>query len=372
MKNPDEYKLIQEMMIDNSKQDQLYTAGNYWKFYEKNILNQIKNNDLKQFRSWPGGVGSGNIQSFGGGENELLRKYLKNFHPFDLKFEKLDNSIIVKKYNGLINKISKLFPILSFFAIRSAEARSYFFQLIKEKQNYLYDLVSTLDKSLVQISDSEFGKPTGFYRNKKFYTTKFLEEILHIHFIKKNCDIESINSITELGPGYGLMASGLLKLNKNLKYLIIDIPPILFFSEYYLKNLGFKVFGYREMKESKKFDLRTIFKDFQVCVLPPWKLNLLNNYKTDLFINVDSFQEMEKEQSLNYLKIFQNAAKYIYLDNLIHGHKKTNKKDSFGVVNSTTRADLEKSILQEFEVVDQEISGNNQSFKALFKKIIRN
>ena len=58
---------------------------------------------------------------------------------------------------------------------------------MKEKQNYLYDLVSTLDKSLVQISDSEFGKPIGFYRNKKFYTTKFLEEILHIHFIKKNC-----------------------------------------------------------------------------------------------------------------------------------------------------------------------------------------
>lgn len=372
MKNPDEYKLIQEMMSDNAKQESLYTAGNYWKFYEKNILKQIKNNDLKYFRSWPGGSGSGNIQSFGGGEHELSSEYLRNFHPFDHKFEKLDNNIFVKKYNGLINKISKLFPFFSFFSIRSSEGRKYFFRLMKEKQNYLYELISTLDKSLVEISDSEFGNPIGFYKSKKFYTTKFLEELLHIHFIKKNCDIYSMNSITELGPGIGLMASGLLKLNKNLKYLLVDIPPILFFSEYFLKNLGFKVFGYREVKKSKKLDLNVIFKDFQVCVLPPWKLNLLNNFKTDLFINVESFQEMEKEQSQNYLRLFQNSAEYIYLDNAIHGHKKIKKKDSFGVINSTTKADLEKTIFQYFEVVDQKIYNKNVRFKALYKKIISN
>ena len=40
--------------------------------------------------------------------------------------------------------------------------------------------------------------------------------------------------------------------------------------------------------------------------MPPWKLELLKDYRSDLFINEESFQEMEKEQSLNYIKIFKN------------------------------------------------------------------
>ena len=37
-------KLLKKMMDESFKQSDLYTAGNYWKFYEKNILNQIKKN----------------------------------------------------------------------------------------------------------------------------------------------------------------------------------------------------------------------------------------------------------------------------------------------------------------------------------------
>ena len=65
-----DYKILEEMMKDATLQSDLYLPGNYWKFYEKNILKQIKNNDLTKFRSWPGGAGVGNIQSFGGGEGE--------------------------------------------------------------------------------------------------------------------------------------------------------------------------------------------------------------------------------------------------------------------------------------------------------------
>ena len=69
--NSEELKLIKEMMDDAKNQSSLYTAGNYWKYYEKNILKQIKKNDLTKFRSWPGGSGAGNIQSFGGGRGRV-------------------------------------------------------------------------------------------------------------------------------------------------------------------------------------------------------------------------------------------------------------------------------------------------------------
>lgn len=367
MKNQDEYKLIQEMMADSYKQSHLYTAGNYWNFYEKNILNQIRKYDLKKFRSWPGGSGTGNIQSFGGGELELSREFERNFHPFDRKFERLDKNILIKKYNGFINKICKIFPFFSYFSIRSAEGRRYYFHLLKQRHNCLYNLILALDKSLLEISDSEFGNPIGFYKNDKFYTTKFLEELIHIHFIKKNINIYKIKVVAELGAGIGLLASSFLKLNKNLKYLIIDIPPVLFFSEYYLKNLGFKVFGYSDIKRVKNLDLKKIFNDNQVCILPPWKINLLDDFDTDLFLNVDSFQEMEKEQSLNYLNTLLKSSQYIYLENAIHGHKKTNKKGSLGVINATTKDDIETYILKQFKVLDRDIYDNR--FKALYKKV---
>ena len=38
--------LIKEMMRDAENKSNLYSPGNYWKYYEKNILKQIKNNDL--------------------------------------------------------------------------------------------------------------------------------------------------------------------------------------------------------------------------------------------------------------------------------------------------------------------------------------
>ena len=123
-----------------------------------------------------------------------------------------------------------------------------------------------------------------------------------------------------------MLASAFLKLKKDIKYLIVDIPPTLFFSEYYLKNLDFKVFGYKDLKTKKNLNLNEIFNEYDVCCMPPWKLELLKDYKSDLFIN-ETFQEMEKEQSLNYIKIFKNStSKYFYLYNEIKGHSKSGKK----------------------------------------------
>ena len=68
-------QLLKKMMEESFKQEDLYTAGNYWKFYEKKILDQIKKNKLKNFRSWEGGGGAGNIQSFGGGNERTSRSF---------------------------------------------------------------------------------------------------------------------------------------------------------------------------------------------------------------------------------------------------------------------------------------------------------
>ena len=106
---------IKKMMRDSFHQNELYTAGNYWKFYEKNILKQVKKNSLSRFRSWKGGSGVGNIQSFGGGSEIVPRSFGRNFHPIDDDFNFIDNSILVRKYNSLLNKLIKYLPFLKFF-----------------------------------------------------------------------------------------------------------------------------------------------------------------------------------------------------------------------------------------------------------------
>lgn len=366
--NLPELKIINQMMNDSKKQSTFFTAGNYWKYYEKNILKQIQQNDLKKFRSWSGGAGVGNIHSFGGGEMELIRKFKRNFHPFDLKFDKLDNNFFIKKYNSIINKLSLFFPSFSYFAIRSSEGREYFFNLIKAKQNILYEYVHSLDKDLLQISDSTFGEPIGFYKNEKFYTSLFLKYLIEVNRIKRNTNFASIETIVELGAGIGLLASCFLKLKKNLKYLIVDIPPTLFFSEYYLKNLGFKVFGYEELKKNEYINLNKVFNTYQVCCLPSWKLDFIQGFNFDLFINIDSFQEIEKEQSIIYIKFFKKIiTKYIYLSNSIKGHQKTDQKGNFGVLNPTTKKDLENELLSLFNIKFSEIEGEN-IYKTIFEK----
>ena len=91
MKKFIEKSLIQSMIKDSFKQDKIFLAGNYWKKYEKKILKQIKENKLEEFRSWPGGAGRGNIQSFGGGDLAYSSKFGRNFHPLEKSFQKFQS-----------------------------------------------------------------------------------------------------------------------------------------------------------------------------------------------------------------------------------------------------------------------------------------
>ena len=358
-------KLLHKMLFDLNNQNNLYRPGNYWKFYEKNILKQILKNKLENFRKWEGGAGIGNIQSFGGGARETNRSFGMNLHPFEEKFQKFDNNFLIKIYNKLINKLSKYIPVLSFLYFRIALARNYYFENLESNFNLLFQLIKKLDDELLEASDSETGSPLGYFRNNKFYTYHFLTTLLEINFIKKNSDFGNINNVVELGAGIGLLASAFLKLKKNIKYFIVDIPPALYISEYFLKSLNYKVFGYNDLINQKEENID--FKDYQVICLPSWKLYLLKKKNMDLFINIQSFQEIEMEQTSNYLDIILNIEpNYIYLHNSIEGHKKTLKKGQFGVLNPTTMDYCETIIKKKYALTIKEIQ--NKSYQSLFKK----
>ena len=155
----------------------MYQPGNFWEYYEKNILSQISKNKLSEFRSWTGAAGKGNIQSFGGGNEILSRNYKRNFHPFDINFSIFDNNPIVRIHNKIINFLIPYVPILKWLILRGPEGRKYFFNLVYQIQVNQYKLIHAMDSELLKISDSEFGKPDGFKINNKFYTLQFLKNL---------------------------------------------------------------------------------------------------------------------------------------------------------------------------------------------------
>jgi len=362
---------LKKFMEDSYRQDDLYTAGNYWKHYEKKILKQVNENYLPRFRSWEGGAGVGNIQSFGGGSELKSRKFLRNFHPIDDAFSFIDDSLLVQKYNSLINKILPYIPFFKYFLIRIAEAKKYYKDMNEENAKIKYNLIKNLDERLTEISDSSFGldQKELVYINGKIYTNKFLSELTIINYIKKNTEFESIKYIIELGAGIGLLASAFLKLNNKIKYLIVDIPPTICFSQYFLSNIGYKVFGYEELAKEEKIDINKIFEDYDVICLPAWKLNILKDFSFDLFINVESMQEMEKRQALNYFSVLKkNLSKYIYIDNLITGHHKAVKKKTFGVLEETTLESVEDYLSSDFKIIKKDLYENEIKYQTIFEK----
>lgn len=367
---------LEKLMSESSSQNSLYKPGNYWKFYEKNILKQIKNNKLTEFRSWKGGSGKGNIQSFGGGTEIKCRKFMRNFHPLDDDFSFIDDSFLVRKYNSIINRIISFIPFFKFFLIRIAEIKSYYKDLYKSFVIEKYKSIIKEDKSLEKIYESDFGlnKKDCVFINGKIYTIKLLQEMERLNFIKKNLELENINTILEIGAGFGLLSSAFFKLKRNIKYLIIDIPPTICFAEYYLSNLAFKVFGYKELISKKEIDIKKIFEDYDIICLPPWKLNEVKDFSFDLFMNIQSFQEMEKDQTFNYLSITKNnLVKNIYLENSIEGHLKTKKKNEFGVIEKSNMNDIESYLSTSYNILQKDLTNQTnielkEKYRTLFKK----
>jgi len=326
MKNNNQ--LLDEMVIELKKQSQFYNHGNegrkYTSDFTQNIIDQIKKNSLNNFRNWHGPAGS-SISSYIGMYDDLAPKFGENFHPFNKKFSFFDNNLFVKLYNKIINKLSKHLSFFSYFSFRSSLGRKYYLSKHKIIEKMAYEKIYNLDKELLlSTSDSEIGNPAGFYKNEKFYTLPFFDELIKINFIKENCNFEQINSVVEVGAGIGLGASVFLQAKKTVKYTIVDTPPALYISQNYLEALGYKVLGYKDLVNIQNLkDVDT--SKYQVICLPSWKIDLLNNNKFDLFINYHSFQYLPPDIVENYIKkIKPLITKYIYLNN----HKDWNRSIS--------------------------------------------
>ena len=362
---------LDEMMDDLKKAPYEYRPGNFWEYYIPTINKQLKGLDLNEFRRQA--LTAISVQTFGGGSDEGTF-HGWNIHPFSPLFEKFDSCLPVRGYNRLINLFAKLFSLAGIFSFRASIARRYYNLALRKVHNSAYYISQLHDSNhdLEKIEESPEGSPHCFTADGRKYTLYFLDKFLEYVQMKNIVDFSHIKYVLEIGGGIGIQAVILMKCHPHLKVCLVDIPPSLYVAQQYLDALfPGEVLKYHEAKRLKSINSDVMDK-YKVVCLAPWMFKSLNDDMFDLFINSESFQEMEPWIVENYLsEVKRCTKKWIYLKNLSHGSPKGTKGKG-GVLKPTSRVDYIKYCKPEFELVKEEpaisVNGINNDFSAIIFK----
>ena len=167
----------------------------------------------------------------------------------------------------------------------------------------LYDFVSKFDHLglLDKINEPKIGNPFTIMYKGKLISQDLCNSVYEFYSIMDQVNKEKIIDIAELGAGYGRTAYVFLKHLRNTKYTIIDIPPALFVSQWYISKVfpNEKIFRYRKFTSFKKIERE--FKSSKIRFLMADQIKMLPKKCFDLVINISSLHEMRKSQIKYYI-----------------------------------------------------------------------
>ena len=223
--------------------------------------------------------------------------------------------------------------------------------------DYRVFLASNSDENpplLNQFSESKVGCPKEHFEfDDKWFSRSSLNYLLGLSFLKKHINFNEIQTVLEIGGGFGTLGEILLKTTSDLKYIDIDIPPTANVSHYYL-NQNFGQENVTSFLDVEKTD-EILIKDLKkASVLCSWQIEKLVG-KVDLFVNYISFQEMEPDVVDNYLKhVSRLGTKWVLLRNMREG-KQLKKDNGVGVKQPILSSDYE-NMLENFELVERNVN----------------
>ena len=306
---------------------EIFQAGRYWRAYEEQIIEEVKQADLSELRSGKYPI----FTTFG--FNDLVYHYHPRM-PFYVKFTR--------------QMVRKLF-------IDNRASLPYSLRLddIREMA-YKHCILQGKFSGAVPISSveaSDFGKPQDlFVFDSRKYTMKFLNFYIRYCFAQSHIKLRGDEIIVELGSGSGFQVEILKKMYPNLTILCFDLPAQLYLCEKYLLN----VFDASTIVSSEHnlevTDLANLEKG-KVHLFGNWQFPLLKNFKFDIFWNAASFGEMEPDIVANYLSYVKGNAAWVYLMQARNG-KESSQKD--GVVKPILFADYGKMLGTAYHLVEED------------------
>jgi putative sugar O-methyltransferase len=321
------YPNLQAAFTDLQKQNTLYKPTSFWDDAARKLANEFEEIGIENFRRGP----------------LALSYFVPTYGPPTLGLGKEQVDFLTKIFNGHYPDHKKGQLALNAFLSGHLNALADYRVLLAA--NSAPDAFG-----LTEFSESAVGNPIEqFSFNGKNYSRSALNYLLGLSLLKQHTDLSSINTVLEIGGGFGTLGEILGKAPKRgLKYIDIDIPPTHFAAEYYLKaNFGSEnVAGFSALERNSVIEVSDLPAFTVMC---SWQLEKLKG-EVDLFINFISFQEMEPEVVQNYLDHIERLdARWILLRNMREGKQKRTET-SLGVTSPTLGDDYLK-MLRRYDVV---------------------
>jgi hypothetical protein len=125
----------------------------------------------------------------------------------------------------------------------------------------------------------------------------------HRQQVKKLTD-QGVKSACIIGDGYGFFANLLKVLDPNLKIISINLGRTLFFDTLFSKEISHDVHPalLRDRRETEE-----VFQRHQIIFIEAENFKLLENLEIDLFVNIDSMQEMDAAVIAKYFEYMRSS-----------------------------------------------------------------
>jgi putative sugar O-methyltransferase len=166
---------------------------------------------------------------------------------------------------------------------------------------------------LAKVAEPELGNPIGLRIEGRTITQDLCNTIMDWNTIFQHAKPRLANRpiVYELGAGHGRMGYALLKAFPGARYVVIDIPPALYVSQWYLTRLFPELKAVRFKENWSQPEFNKAFSDASLIFLSPDQAEYLPGRSCDLFINICSLQEMKLDQVRNWFR---------HIDRLCGGH----------------------------------------------------
>jgi len=301
------------MLTDMEKAPKLYRPSLYWKSKEKRLVTWLLKNDINSFRSY-----DTPFRSFGGGAERLSDEDYQHIE------ETYQKSPVLKGITACLLKLRDRFPGLRTHVnllLPSFHMTNMWYRSQYQRELFLQLLESSISESpeMQKFGDRCLGHPSDAIEFEgNFYTPNFYNKLKEYFFAKQYIEFDEVESVLEIGAGYGAQMEVILEDNEETRGCIVEIPPQLYLAQQYLDACyPREVCKYHEVK---KLGVANALRDFRAVCLAPWQIAELPEGTFDLFWNMASFQEMSPIVVENYAHHIQRATKrFLYIANSVEG-----------------------------------------------------
>jgi putative sugar O-methyltransferase len=281
---PEDLRKMEDYFVNNGL---ISYSSNFWNYFNKINIEQISNHGFDNFKQ----TVAGNYFTWKVDINHPYAHNLKRLVPIinkTIPISELNRKHLLWSQNESMN-----FNIITMYYL-----------------NYMLNL--GWEKYINELEEPLVGNPPFVLFNGKRVSQDIFNSLLEYLSVIYHCPMDEINSIVEIGAGYGRTAYCFLTFHPEKKYIIADIPPALYVSQEYLT----RVFPERKAMKFRVFDnfndIKQEFLESDIVFLTPDQLSKIPDGSINLFLAIDCLHEMKKERVEHYFDEANRLSNFFY------------------------------------------------------------